>query len=86
MLENLGCMQVQAKAQAMATALQTIGKFTIRKRSGDKESIFGRCGRVSVVTSLPLPFAACSLFDFVSHLWYCLHIAHGLSRCCMCVV
>jgi len=34
--------QVQAKAQAMATALQTIGKFTIKKRSGDKESIFGR--------------------------------------------
>ncbi len=35
-------VQVQAKAQAMATALQTIGKFTIKKRSGDKESIFGR--------------------------------------------
>lgn len=38
----LVCLQVQAKAQAMATALQTIGKFMIKKRSGDKESIFGR--------------------------------------------
>lgn len=47
-------MQVQAKAQAMATALQTIGKFTIRKRSGDKESIFGRYGRALIVTSLLL--------------------------------
>ena len=26
----------------MATALQTIGKFTIKKKSGDKETIFGR--------------------------------------------
>ncbi len=39
---KLCAAQVQAKAQAMATALQTIGKFTIKKRSGDKESIFGR--------------------------------------------
>ena len=85
MLENW-CMQVQAKAQAMATALQTIGKFSIRKRSGDKESIFGRYGRVYVMTNLPLPFAAHPMFDFVSHLWYCLHTAHGLSRYCMCVV
>lgn len=29
----------------MATALQTIGKFTIKKKSeSDKESIFGRSG------------------------------------------
>ena len=34
--------QVQAKAQAMATALQTIGKFTVKKKSGAADSIFGR--------------------------------------------
>lgn len=44
--------QVQAKAQAMATALQTIGKFTIKKRSGDKESIFGRYGNTTVLQYL----------------------------------
>ena len=35
-------LQVQAKAQAMATALQTIGKFTVKKKSGAGDSIFGR--------------------------------------------
>ena len=28
----------------MATALQTIGKFTIKKKVGEKDSIFGRSG------------------------------------------
>ena len=31
-----------AKAQAMATALKTIGKFTITKRAGAEGKIFGR--------------------------------------------
>jgi len=44
--------QVQAKAQAMATALQTIGKFTIKKRSGDKESIFGSVTEQEVVDAI----------------------------------
>ena len=33
-----------AKAQAMATALKTIGKFTITKRAGAEGKIFGRYG------------------------------------------
>ena len=50
-LRTSGFVQVQAKAQAMATALQTIGKFTIRKKSeSNKEVIFGRSGRANCVT------------------------------------
>lgn len=37
-------LQVQAKAQAMATALQTIGKFKVKKKAGAADSIFGRYG------------------------------------------
>lgn len=31
-----------AKAKAMAIALQTIGKFVIKKKVGDSNQIFGR--------------------------------------------
>lgn len=66
-------LQVQAKAQAMATALQTIGKFVIKKRSGDKESIFGRYGRALVARSSPLMcgeqhlVALCPWCDLLAH-------------------
>lgn len=33
---------VKAKAKAMAVALQTIGKFIIKKKVGDGNKIFGR--------------------------------------------
>jgi large subunit ribosomal protein L9 len=37
-------MQAKAKARAMAIALQTIGKFIIKKKVGENDQIFGRCG------------------------------------------
>lgn len=36
-------LQVKAKAKAMAIALQTIGKFIIKKKVGENDQIFGRC-------------------------------------------
>ena len=33
---------VKAKAKAMAVALQTIGKFVIKKKVGENNKIFGR--------------------------------------------
>jgi large subunit ribosomal protein L9 len=33
---------VKAKARAMAVALQTIGKFVIKKKVGEGNKIFGR--------------------------------------------
>jgi hypothetical protein len=37
---------VKAKAQMLATALTTIGKFTVKKTVGDdKKKLFGRCAR-----------------------------------------
>ena len=33
---------VKAKAKAMAVALQTIGKFVVRKKIGENDKIFGR--------------------------------------------
>lgn len=35
--------QEKARAEAMATALRTIGKFVIKKKVGENEQIFGRC-------------------------------------------
>jgi len=34
---------LKKEARAMATALSTIGKFTIKKKVGEKDQIFGRC-------------------------------------------
>lgn len=33
--------EVKTKAQALATALQTIGRFVIKKKSGERDQIFG---------------------------------------------
>ena len=33
--------------QAMATALQTIGKFIVKKKVGEQDQIFGRCVTVN---------------------------------------
>ena len=33
---------VKTKAKAMAVALQTIGKFTVKKKVGENDKIFGR--------------------------------------------
>lgn len=35
--------QEKARAEAMATALRTIGKFVIKKKVGENDQIFGRC-------------------------------------------
>ena len=35
---------VKSKAKAMAVALQTIGKFVVKKKVGENDKIFGRCG------------------------------------------
>ena len=34
---------VKSKAKAMAVALQTIGKFVVKKKVGENDKIFGRC-------------------------------------------
>lgn len=36
-------LEQKAQAKAFATALQTIGKFMIKKKTGDKDQIYGRC-------------------------------------------
>lgn len=40
--EQRALQQEKARAEAMATALRTIGKFIIKKKVGDNEQIFGR--------------------------------------------
>ncbi|KAK9803619.1 hypothetical protein WJX72_005685 [[Myrmecia] bisecta] len=42
----------KAKAQAMATALQTIGKFTIRKKTGEKDQIFGSVTAQDIIDAI----------------------------------
>ncbi|KAL4458871.1 hypothetical protein ABPG75_013736 [Micractinium tetrahymenae] len=39
--EERARLEEKAKAQAMATALATIGKFVVKKKVGDKDAIFG---------------------------------------------
>jgi len=39
--EERARMEEKAKAQAMATALATIGKFVVKKKVGEKDAIFG---------------------------------------------
>ena len=34
---------IKSKAKAMAVALQTIGKFVVKKKVGENDKIFGRC-------------------------------------------
>jgi large subunit ribosomal protein L9 len=35
-------LEEKAQAQAFANALATIGKFTLKKKAGDKDQIYGR--------------------------------------------
>lgn len=35
-------LEEKAQAQAFANALSTIGKFALKKKSGDKDQLFGR--------------------------------------------
>jgi hypothetical protein len=35
------CLQEKAQAQSFANALGTIGKFVIKKKTGDKDQIYG---------------------------------------------
>jgi hypothetical protein len=35
------CLQEKAQAQSFANALATIGKFVIKKKTGDKDQIYG---------------------------------------------
>lgn len=44
----------KAKAQAMATALATIGKFVIRKKVGEKDQIFGSVTTAEVAEAIEL--------------------------------
>mmetsp|Transcript_9556 Transcript_9556/g.22988 ORF Transcript_9556/g.22988 Transcript_9556/m.22988 type:complete len:196 (-) Transcript_9556:27-614(-) len=46
--------QEQAKAEAMATALATIGKFVIKKKVGDEKQIFGSVSPQDIVDAIAL--------------------------------
>ena len=55
---------VVAKAKAMAIALQTIGKFIIKKKVGESDQIYGRlalCTRHSHVFQIVNQEHACSI-------------------------
>lgn len=52
--EERARMEEKAKAQAMATALATIGKFIIRKKVGEKEQIFGSVTAADVVEAIKM--------------------------------
>lgn len=45
-------MEEKAKAQAMATALSTIGKFIIKKKVGEENAIFGSVTATEVVEAI----------------------------------
>eukprot|EP00887_Chlorella_sp_A99_P006469 scaffold3.g6469.t1 len=45
-------LEEKAKAQAMATALATIGKFVIKKKVGEKDAIFGSVTTQEVVDAI----------------------------------
>lgn len=47
-------MEEKAKAQAMATALSTIGKFVIKKKVGENEQIFGSVTPQEVVDAIKM--------------------------------
>jgi large subunit ribosomal protein L9 len=52
--EQRAAMEVKSKAQAMATALATIGKFVIRKKVGEKDQIFGSVSTADIVEAIEL--------------------------------
>ena len=45
-------LEEKAKAQAMATALATIGKFVIKKKVGEGEAIFGSVTAAEIVDAI----------------------------------
>lgn len=47
-------LEERAKAQAMATALSTIGKFIIKKKVGEGEQIFGSVSAADVVDAIKM--------------------------------
>ncbi|GMH32841.1 hypothetical protein BSKO_00675 [Bryopsis sp. KO-2023] len=44
--------EIKAKAQAMATALKTIGKFIVKKKCGEKDRIFGSVTTQEIVDAI----------------------------------
>lgn len=51
-VEERARLEERAKAQAMATALSTIGKFIIKKKVGEGEQIFGSVSAADVVEAI----------------------------------
>lgn len=52
--EERARLEEKAKAQAMATALSTIGKFIIRKKVGEKDQIFGSVTSAEIVEAIKM--------------------------------
>lgn len=50
--EERAKLEEKAKAQAMATALSTIGKFIIKKKIGEEDQIFGSVSAVDIVEAI----------------------------------
>jgi large subunit ribosomal protein L9 len=44
--------EVKAKAQALANALSTIGKFTLKRKAGDKDQIYGSVTVADIVAAI----------------------------------
>ena len=53
-LKERARMEEKAKAQAMATALATIGKFVIKKKVGEGEQIFGSVSPQDIVEAIKM--------------------------------
>jgi large subunit ribosomal protein L9 len=51
-VEERARLEERAKAQAMATALSTIGKFIIKKKVGEGDQIFGSVSAADVVEAI----------------------------------
>lgn len=47
-------LEEKAKAQAMATALSTIGKFIVKKKVGEKDAIFGSVTTAELVDAIKM--------------------------------
>jgi large subunit ribosomal protein L9 len=52
--EDRAKLEERAKAQAMATALATIGKFIIKKKVGENEQIFGSVTAADVAEAIKM--------------------------------
>lgn len=50
--EDRAKLEEKAKAQAMATALSTIGKFIIKKKIGEEDQIFGSVSAADIVEAI----------------------------------